>query len=358
MNDDFFAELRHDLYNPINQIIGFSELIEEDFVEDQTFSLEDLYKIRSAAQMLGALVKTRVKPSSQLSLSERPLPNKEIGENPLPAKTFTDDLSQSVTDIDDNRFRKDIPMGKVLAVDDDAFNLDILAKFLNKQGHVVTTAEDGIEALDVLSKASFDLVLLDVMMPNLNGFETLKRIKEQENLLSTPVIMISALDELSSVIKCIEYGAEDYLPKPYNSTLLRARVGACLERKAWVDKHLELIDKLEVSQKNIDIEIKNSETQIKLLQEKYQGVADVNPLVDAFARMNSSLVGQRRQIAETLQDVHIKINRTKVSAQVKTIISNPQFSSLNDRAKAMRARRKRHEQQALGGPSATMEDSL
>ena len=358
MNDDYFAELRHDLYNPINQIIGFSELIEEDFVEDQTFSLEDLYKIRSAAQMLGSLVKTRVKPSSQLSLSERPLPNKEIGENPLPAKSFTDDLSQSVTDIDDNRFRKDIPMGKVLAVDDDAFNLDILAKFLNKQGHVVTTAEDGIEALDVLSKASFDLVLLDVMMPNLNGFETLKRIKEQENLLSTPVIMISALDELSSVIKCIEYGAEDYLPKPYNSTLLRARVGACLERKAWVDKHLELIDKLEVSQKIIDIEIKNSETQIKLLQEKYQGVADVNPLVDAFAQMNSSLVGQRRQIAETLQDVHIKINRTKVSAQVKTIISNPQFSSLNDRAKAMRARRKRHEQQALGGPSATMEDSL
>ena len=69
MNDDFFAELRHDLYNPINQIIGFSELIEEDFVEDQTFSLEDLYKIRSAAQMLGSLVKTRVKPSSQLSLS-------------------------------------------------------------------------------------------------------------------------------------------------------------------------------------------------------------------------------------------------------------------------------------------------
>ena len=357
MNDDFFAELRHDLYNPLNQIIGFSELIDEDFVEDQTFSLEDLYKIRSAAQMLGYLVKTRVKPSSQLSLSERPLPNKEIGENPLPAKTFTDDLSQSVTDIDDNRFRKDIPMGKVLAVDDDAFNLDILAKFLNKQGHVVTTAEDGIEALDVLSKASFDLVLLDVMMPNLNGFETLKRIKEQENLLSTPVIMISALDELSSVIKCIEYGAEDYLPKPYNSTLLRARVGACLERKAWVDKHLELIDKLEVSQKIIDIEIKNSETQIKHLQEKYQGVADVNPLVDAFARMNSSLVGQRRQIAETLQDVHIKINRTKVSAQVKTIISNPQFSSLNDRAKAMRARRKRHEQQALGGPYATMEDS-
>ncbi len=357
MNEDYFAELRHDLYNPINQIIGFSELIEEDFADDQTFSLEDLHKIRAAAQMLSSLVKTRVKPSSQLSLSERPLPNKEIGEQPLPAKTFTDDLPQSVTDIDVQRFNKDIPMGKILAVDDDAFNLDILAKFLHKQGHVVTTAEDGIEALDVLGKTSFDLILLDVMMPNLDGFETLKRIKEQEEFLSTPVIMISALDELSSVIRCIEFGAEDYLPKPYNSTLLRARVGACLERKAWVDKHLELIDKLEVSQKVIDSEIKNSELQLDLLKGKYQGVVDVQPLVDAFARMNSSLVGQKRQIAETLQEVQIKISRTKVSAQVRTIISNPQFSSLNDRAKAMRARRKQHDQQALGGPSGTMEDS-
>lgn len=357
MNEDYFAELRHDLYNPINQIIGFSELIEEDFADDQTFSLEDLHKIRSAAQMLGSLVKTRVKPSSQLSLSERPLPNKEIGEKPLPAKTFTDDLSQSVNNIGDQHFHKDIPTGKVLAVDDDAFNLDILAKFLHKQGHVVTTAQDGLEALDVLSKASFDLVLLDVMMPNLDGFETLRRIKEQEDMLSTPVIMISALDELSSVIKCIECGAEDYLPKPYNSTLLRARVGACLERKAWVDRHLELIDKLEISQKIIDVEIKNSEVQLDLLKDKYQGVVDVNSLVDAFSRMNASLVGQRQQIAETLHDVQIKINRTKVSAQVRTIISNPQFSALNDRAKAMRARRKQHDQQALGAQSATMEDS-
>ena len=130
-----------------------------------------------------------------------------------------------------------------------------------------------------------------------------------------------------------------------------------MERKVWIDKHLELIDKLEVSQKIIDKEIKNSGAQLDLLQEKYKGVVDVNPLVDAFARMNSSLVGQRKQIAETLQDVQIKINRTKVSAQVRTIISNPQFMSLNDRAKAMRARRKQHDQQAFDGPSATMEDS-
>ncbi|NKB73614.1 MAG: response regulator [Synechococcus sp. s2_metabat2_7] len=357
MNEDYFAELRHDLYNPINQIIGFSELIEEDFAEEQTFSLEDLHKIRAAAEMLSSLVKTRVKPSSNLSLSERPLSNIETGEKPLPAKAFKDDLSHSLTDIEAQNINKDMPFGKVLAVDDDGFNLDILAKFLHKQGHVVTTAEDGLEALDILSKTSFDLILLDVMMPNLDGFETLKRIKEQENLLSTPVIMISALDELSSVIKCIECGAEDYLPKPYNSTLLRARVGACLERKAWVDRHLDLIDKLEESQKIIDAEIKNSEAQLEILHDKYQGVVDVIPLVDAFARMNASLVGQRRQIAETLQDVQIKINRTKVSAQVRTIISNPQFSSLSDRAKAMRARRKQREQQALGGSSATMEDS-
>ena len=92
----------------------------------------------------------------------------------------------------------------------------------------------------LLSKTSFDLVLLDVMMPNLDGFETLKRIKEQEDLLSTPVIMISALDELSSVIKCIEFGAEDYLPKPYNSTLLRGTVPLAI-KKIFVNEFVEKV---------------------------------------------------------------------------------------------------------------------
>ena len=100
----------------------------------------------------------------------------------------------------------------------------------------MTTAVDGRQALELLNSKPFDLVLLDIMMPNVNGYEVLAQMKASSSLRHIPVIMISAVDEIDSVIRCIELGAEDYLPKPFNPTLLRARVGACLERKRLHDQ--------------------------------------------------------------------------------------------------------------------------
>src|SRR5207249_7056083 len=100
----------------------------------------------------------------------------------------------------------------------------------------VTTAADGRQALELLNSRPFDLVLLDIMMPNVNGYEVLAEMKASSSLRYIPVIMISAVDEIDSVIRCIELGAQDYLPKPFNPTLLRARVGACLERKRLHDQ--------------------------------------------------------------------------------------------------------------------------
>lgn len=354
MNEsDFFSDLRHDLANPINQIIGFAELIEEDLAEGLSFDIDDLHKIRAAAQVLQGLVKTRVRPHASLAIeiasSEGP------GVTPQRAKSaLTDDLAQSPDLHVSSTHSKDFQGRKILAVDDDDFNLEILAKFLHKQGFLVTTAEDGLQALEQIKKSHFDLVLLDVMMPNLDGLETLKRIRAQEELHATPVIMISALDELSSVVRCIEAGAEDYLPKPYNSTLLRARIGSCLARKAWIDRHLNLIDKLEASQHSIDAELQASSAQLDALSRCEAGDFDLQPLRDAFGRMHHSLVGQKRQIAETLQDLEIEINRRMVSAQVKSIVSNPDFAALGERAQAMRARRRQRQQQTDSSQSATM----
>src|SRR5262249_44445495 len=98
------------------------------------------------------------------------------------------------------------------------------------------TAADGRQALDLLNSRPFDLVLLDIMMPNVNGYEVLSAMRADERLRHIPVIMISAVDAIDSVIRCIELGAEDYLPKPFNPTLLRARVGASLERKRLHDQ--------------------------------------------------------------------------------------------------------------------------
>ena len=113
--------------------------------------------------------------------------------------------------------------GHILVVDDNKINLMMLERALTSQGYQVTTAVNGGEALDLLyspTGETIDVVLLDILMPDLDGYQILEQIKEKEQLRHIPVIMISALDEMDSVIRCIEMGATDYLHKPYNTALL------------------------------------------------------------------------------------------------------------------------------------------
>lgn len=141
----------------------------------------------------------------------------------------------------------------LLVVDDNEDNRYTLTRRLRRQGHEnITEVENGRDALDALAKGKFDLVLLDVMMPEMNGYETLEHIKSDMATRDIPVIMISALDEIESVVRCIELGAEDYLPKPFNATLLKARVGASLEKKRLRDQEAEYLDQLEVEQARSD----------------------------------------------------------------------------------------------------------
>jgi phosphoserine phosphatase RsbU/P len=135
----------------------------------------------------------------------------------------------------------------LLVVDDSDDNRYTLTRRLAREGYTrVVTANDGRQALDLLAVERVDLVLLDIMMPGLNGYEVFERMRADERLRHVPVIMISAVDELESVVRCIELGADDYLPKPFNPTLLRARVGASLEKKRLRDQlvvHLERIER-------------------------------------------------------------------------------------------------------------------
>ncbi len=121
--------------------------------------------------------------------------------------------------------------GYILVVDDNEMNRDMLARRLERQQHKIDVAEDGEQALELMSKNRYDLVLLDIMMPKMNGYDVLERAKSDDTLKSTPIIMISAVDDLDSVVRCIEMGAEDYLFKPFNPVLLKARVGASLDKQ-------------------------------------------------------------------------------------------------------------------------------
>jgi class 3 adenylate cyclase len=135
------------------------------------------------------------------------------------------------------------PAGDLLVVDDNRVNRLLLGRALEQLGHAVTFAENGREALDVLRRRRVDLVLLDIEMPELNGYQVLEALASDPHLREIPVVMMSSLEEVDSVARCIELGAEDYLFKPVNPVLLKARIGASLEKKRLRDQQRELVRK-------------------------------------------------------------------------------------------------------------------
>ena len=145
------------------------------------------------------------------------------------------------------------PAAAILIVDDDETNRYTLSRRLRREGYenLIETA-DGAAALALLRSRPFDLVLLDVMMPGMDGYEVLGTMKSDPALSAVPVIMISALDAIDSVVRCIELGAEDYLPKPFNPVLLRARVGASLDKKRLRDQQAAHLAEIERERERSD----------------------------------------------------------------------------------------------------------
>ncbi|NEQ36185.1 MAG: response regulator [Okeania sp. SIO3I5] len=134
--------------------------------------------------------------------------------------------------------------GNVLVVDDNQVNRDLLARRVKRHGHTIASASDGFQALEMVRTQPFDLVLLDIMMPQMNGYQVLETLKADPALRHIPVIMISAVDDIDSVVRCIELGAEDYLSKPFNPVLLKARINACLEKKRLRDQEQAYLKRL------------------------------------------------------------------------------------------------------------------
>jgi class 3 adenylate cyclase/CheY-like chemotaxis protein len=152
---------------------------------------------------------------------------------------------------------------KVLVVDDTEMNRDMLCALLEADGHNAAVAENGKLGLEALTANSYDLVLLDVMMPEMNGYQVLERMKSDPGLRSIPVIVLSALDEIGSVVRCIELGAEDYLPKPFDPILLRARIGACLEKKRLRDQEIQLRSELQEWTRTLEQRVQDQVTQLE-----------------------------------------------------------------------------------------------
>jgi adenylate cyclase len=220
--------LRHELRTPINAIKGYGEMLCEIVTELPAGSLrEDLGRLLTAASDLLPSLDRIVRFSVDVGTTNLPPDRTEAG--------IVADLMKSLGPAR-NEPTTAFETGSILIVDDIEANRDILARRLSRDGHRVASAVGGQHALQALSNEAFDLVLLDLMMPDINGFDVLMRMKADPQLQHIPVIMISAVDEVESVVRCIEIGAEDYVAKPFNPTLLRARVCASLVRKHLLDK--------------------------------------------------------------------------------------------------------------------------
>lgn len=198
------------------------------------------------------------------------------------------------------------PAGSILVADDHAANRQTLARLLSMLGHDVTVADNGRQALTLLRQRTFDLVLLDVLMPEMDGITALKQIKADFALREVPVIMVSGFDEVASVVRCIEEGAEDYLTKPLDPIILTARINAWLEKKRLRDAERRRSEELERALQQLKAAQDRLVAHEKLasLGALTAGIAHEirNPLnfVTNFAQLAVELV---RELRESLPDV-------------------------------------------------------
>lgn len=323
INEESFSRIRHELRTSLNHIMGYSEILSEDAREyDNEDIIPELRKIRSESEAIREFITRHLDPNHPANLARSAIDVKAvlyrhvyeiIGTAQELRRRFEGDstgyseldlekilaAANTILDIIDSRlmelvavsdpaeagstdelisirggaqpgneyqvFERRKETGTILIVDDNEMNREMLARHLERQGHTIVTAENGASAFQILNRTPIDLVILDIMMPVMNGYQVLERLKADENLRHIPVIMISALDDLESVIRCIEMGAEDYLPKSFDPVLLKARIEASLEKKRLRDQEQHYVRAILESQRILAGELSDAAEYVRNL---------------------------------------------------------------------------------------------
>jgi len=300
-------KLRHDLRTPINAIKGYGEMLLEDLEDLGAERLRaDLDVLLDQANRLLAQIDSIVDFSRA-----NPCAPAENPCSPAEAAAMFTGLVESIRPVNEAEVRSS-KTGNILVVDDIESNRTLLSRRLTRDGHRVTTAEGGRQALDLMAVEDFDLVLLDLMMPEMNGFEMLARLKADARLYQVPVIMISALDEMDSVVRCIEAGAEDYLPKPFNPVLLKARISACLEKKQWRERERVYLDRLENEKEKFERLLLNILPQ-QIIGRLNSGETIIADRFDHVSVLFSDLVG--------FTEISAKLAPTQLVSYLNTLFS-------------------------------------
>jgi len=234
------------------------------------------------------------------------------------------------------------PASSLLVVDDNSMNRIMLSRYITKLGYQATLAENGRQALEKLQGEPFDLVLLDVQMPEMDGYQVLEHLKADPRLRDIPVIMISAVEELESVVRCIELGAQDYLPKPFNPVLLRARLSASLERKWLRDQEVDYLQQVgRVTAAAAAIRANTFESES--LDEVARRSDELGQLALVFQEMARQVYAREQQLQRQVQQLRIEIDHARKAREVADITESDYFQQLLGKAQELRNRVKADE---------------
>jgi CheY-like chemotaxis protein len=326
------ANLRHALLTQVNVVVGYCEILLEDAQDQgQEDFVPDLERIHTAAGRFLALV------NDVVSFSR--IEAGKIAADLQTAATLSM-IQDAVTTIrplaEEEAGAAPAGRGLVLVVDDSEMNRDVLSRHLERQGHTVVVAEDGRQALEMISAQSFDLVLLDIMMPEMNGYQVLQRLKSDGTWRDIPVIMISALEDIDSVVRCIEMGAEDYLPKPFDPVLLRARTDASLEKKWLRDQEVEYL-------RNVAL-VTDAAAAVQAEAFDPDDLADVAARDDAlgqlarvFQHMAREVYAREQRLKQQVQELRIELDEAKQAKKVAEITDTEYFRDLLSQADDIRS---------------------
>ena len=230
-----------------------------------------------------------------------------------------------------------IPASSLLVVDDNSMNRIMLSRYITKLGYQATLVENGRQALEKLQAEQFDLVLLDVQMPEMDGYQVLEQLKADPRLGDIPVLMISAVEELESVVKCIELGAQDYLPKPFNPVLLRARLTACLGRKRLRDQEVDYLQQVGLVTAAAAA-IKADTFQVESLDEVARRSDELGQLALVFQEMARQVYAREQHLQRQVQQLRIEIDQASNAREVADITESDFFQQLLGRADELRNR--------------------
>lgn len=324
------------LRNPLNVVMGYCEILQERCTAvGASEIIDDLQRIDAASQRLLELIDDLVS-YTQLARGQADI---ALQDEPEQASvTMAADLVSTMRSLEARSANTPGLTGHLLVVDDNEENLLIMRRRLQRQGHTVTVAHHGREALDLLrtdALVPYDLVLLDIMMPELNGYRVLEIMQADKDLRHIPVLVLSALDDGRGILHAIEMGAQDYLTKPYNPALLKARIEATLEKKRLRDRELAYLHHVEALT-SAAAAVESGTLDPEAISELTQRTDELGRLARVFQNMVYEVQAREARLMQKVQELRIQIDRQQEEDKVSAIVETDYFQQLQQKARTLR----------------------